>query len=269
MTTPSPRPVWINSPRATRISLQDGALVIAVTEQAERWLPLPRISRLIANRHAEFTTEALLACAEQGITLVFLDHFGQPLARLMGKHGQRQGMHQRLLDLFNHPDGADRYRDWLRANRHRVAGAVLSRMGLDPTFRNHRQARLRLETTAAALGPAQVIVDSRHFLHGMAHSWMANHLAQLGLGADSETLQDGYPDLASDLGELLCWHSESLRMGFLLRRRLWEQRHHRPARQPLTHKQMTRLWQRNAARMGRAGRDLSNRLHRWLIDSAN
>jgi len=268
MNHPAPRPVWLNSPDATRVTLDDNALVITVGEQAERWLPLARVSRIIANRHAHFSTQALLACAEQGITLLFLDHFGQPLARLMGRPGERQGLHQRLLDLMAHPDGADRYQDWLRANRRRVAASVLARIGLDANFRSHRDARLRLESTAAALGPPQVVVDSRRYLHGIANAWMLHHSSQLGLGADSEALQDGHPDLASDLGELLCWHSETLRIGFLLRRRLWEQRHGQ-AQRPLTRKQMLRLWQRNGNRMGRAGRDLSNRLHRWLVDSSD
>ena len=144
MTTPPPRPLWLNSSDPTQVTLEDSALVIAVGEQAERWLPLRRVSRIIANRHTEFDTEALLACAEEGITLLFLDHFGRPLARVMGRPGERQGLHQRLVELFDHPDGEDRYRDWLRANRRRVAGAVLARMGLDASFPNHREARLRL-----------------------------------------------------------------------------------------------------------------------------
>lgn len=268
MTAPSPRPLYLDSRQTLRIVVEDEALRLHQDGKAERWLPLVRVSRIIANRHAEFTTEALLACGEYGITVVFLDQDGDPLVRLMGQPGERQVLHQRLLDLFDRPDGADRYRDWLRAERRRASSQVLARLGLDAQVHNHEQARLRLESVAATLGSPEDIVHSRQFLRALAMAWAVNHIRQLGIGAGSEALQDGFPDLASDLGDLLTWHAETLRLGYLLRRHLWIQRSGKQPR-ALTRKQMVKLWERNGARMGRTGRGISNRLHRWLIDTAN
>jgi CRISPR/Cas system-associated endonuclease Cas1 len=57
----------------------------------------------------QWRTDALLACANQGITVSFLDDGGAVVASWLGKSGERQFFMQRLADLLSRADGKDIY----------------------------------------------------------------------------------------------------------------------------------------------------------------
>lgn len=267
MNSPSPVPLYLTTREPLRVELEEATLVLQADGRAERWLPLQRVSRIIANDQAQLTTAALLACAEHGITLLFVDDGGLPVARVMGRPGERQELRQRLTDLLMLADGEDHYRDWLRSQRRRAMLEVGARLRLGAPPRSTRAFSQALERGARRWADATTAADLRRQLHGLALSWTAQHLGQLGLGATSEMLQDGHPDLVADLGGLLAWRAEPLCFGLLRRRHERSRRSGGPVR-PVTRREAIRLWQRNGARMGRAGRDLSNRLHRWLVELA-
>jgi len=124
-----------------------------------------------------------------------------------------------------------------------------------------------VDRTAARLAGPRCAASSRLWLCQLVASWMLNHLTQLGLGAPSELLLDGWPDLPSDLGGLLGARIEPLRLGWLRRRQHWVQVHARPVR-PVTRRDMIWVFEHHSARIGRMGRELTNRLHRWLIEMA-
>lgn len=267
MTRPAPVPLYLVSSTRVQVDLEDAALVISSDRSAQRWLPLTRLSRIVANEQAQLSTAALMACAAHGITTLFIDDQGRPAARVMGRPGERQELRQRLVDLLTSPDGEARYQDWLRSQRRRVMLEVGSRLRLDVARHPAREFPLLLEQSARRWADAGTAAQLRGHLEGLAYAWMANHLNQLGIGAQSEALQDGAPDLFDDLGGLFAWYAEPLRVG-LLRRRHERVRRGGGEVRPVTRKEAIRSWQRNGARFGRAGRELSNRLHRWLVETA-
>lgn len=267
MDRPDRRPLYLDARQSTHVSLDGPALRIRVAGQAERNVPLRRLSRIVTNARAEFTTEALLACADRGITLVFLADDGEVRARVLGTPGERQELRQRLLDLMARPDWRKIYRDWLYAVERQTVNGVRRKLRAPDTIGMPRPLRAWVDAQAIRLSDANIAATTRCWFAELGFAWMLHHGQQLGLGAQSELLQDGWPDLAGDLATVFEWELEPVRLGWLLRRHRWHARN-KGRLHAVTRRDMVRLFERNSTRLGRAGRALTNRLHYWLVELA-
>ncbi|MFZ0257942.1 MAG: CRISPR-associated endonuclease Cas1 [Gammaproteobacteria bacterium] len=267
MGRPDRRPLYLDARASTHVFLDGPALRILVAGQAERSVPLRRLSRIVTNARAEFTTDALLACADRGITLVFLTEDGEVRARILGTPGERQELRQRLLDLMAQPDWRTLYNDWLYAVERQTVNGVRRKLRAPETIGMPRPLRAWIDAQAIRLSDADTAAKTRQWLAELGFAWMLHHGQQLGLGAQSELLHDGWPDLTTDLAALFEWELEPVRLGWLWRRYRWRARN--SARlHPATRRDMVRLFERNGTRLGRAGRTLTNRLHYWLVELA-
>lgn len=267
MERPDRRPLYLDARKSTRVSLDGPALRILVSGQAERSVPLRRLSRIVTNARAEFTTGALLACADRGITLVFLADDGEVRARVLGTPGERQELRQRLLDLMARPDWRALYSDWLYAVERQTVNGVRRKLRAPETIGMPRPLRAWVDTQAARLSDADTAATTRRWFGELGFAWMLHHGQQLGLGAQSELLQDGWPDLTGDLAALFEWELEPVRLEWLWRRYRWHARN-RARLLPATRRDMVRLFERNGTRLAKAGRALTNRLHYWLVELA-
>jgi hypothetical protein len=232
---------------------------------AARWFPLRLISRIQANEHSQFSTPALLACARAGISLVFLDEAGSALARVLGTPGERQELRQRLLDFLSRPDWQDLYSRWRWATEWWVINAVRPRLGCPERLTRREEVYAWIRFAAQQHCTAAEDAASRRWLGEIAWSWMSHHAQQLGFGAQSELALDGHPDLIRDLAAMHGWHLEPLRLGWLRQRAEGARRSGRPP-QPLARRQMLALYENNSARLALAGRELTHRLHLWLVE---
>lgn len=264
---PAAKPLYLDPAERATVTLDGPALRITVPGQADRHVPLRRLSRIVATRRTELSTGALLACADRGISILLVDEAGEVGARILGRPGERQEIRQRLLDLLERADWRDCYRAWLRAEQRRLQLYLQWRLRIPVPAGPYKEVLAWVERTATRLAGADSAARSQLWLRQLVESWMLNHLAQLGLGAPSELLVDGWPDLPSDLADLLSARLEPLRLGFLRRRRRWAEEHSRPLR-PTTRRDLIWIFEHHAARVSRAGRELTNRLHRWLIEMA-
>ncbi len=77
-------PLYIAPAGEAWVELDGPALKIVQIDKAERLYPLGRLSRIFVQRRVEWSTEALLACAERGIVIVFVDDDGGVMGRLLG-----------------------------------------------------------------------------------------------------------------------------------------------------------------------------------------
>jgi hypothetical protein len=265
--TPPPtdrRPLYLDPREQARVTLDGPALRIQVPAVADRQVPLRRLSRILATARTEFSTAALLACAERGITVVLTDSDGQVLARILGQPGERQELRQRMLDLMSRADWREQYRGWL------YSADRFARLEIQRRLKMPAQLHLRgdllawINREAERQAPRACAHNSQRWLRQLADAWMLNHLSQLGLGGETEWLLDGWPDLPADLSRILYWHLEPQRLGWLRRRRHWAERQGRLP-PPVTRRDLTGLFERSGARIGRAGRGISNRLHQWLV----
>ena len=184
------RPLYLDARHATRICLDGPALRVDVEGQARRLYPLRRLSRVVANPHAQFTTEALLACAERGITLVFFNREGDLVGRLMGKSGPCQEIRQRLNDLLCRVDAQEIYLIWCQANEHRVISWVRRYFRIPPGIHRVDAIRQWLDQLTTPWAEGGTVAQTRRWMQALTRIVMIQHLQDLGLGADNELLQE-------------------------------------------------------------------------------
>lgn len=262
-----PRPLYLAADRPTSVSLDGPALCIRLEARAEQFIPLRRVSRIMANAMTGFSTEALLACADRGIAVVFLDSGGAAAARLLGRPGERQEMRQRLIDRLDDADWPRDYGNWVTAMERKACLALARAFPGAPDNGDTRQLTAWLRQTTIRCSDKTCADRTRDWMWGLTDAWLTQHLSGLGLGGQSELLLDGSPDLFGDLGRILHWYVEPVRLGWLLRRYHWSMTR-QTAPTEVRHADIVRLFERNNRRIGARATELVNHLHRWLVEVA-
>lgn len=264
---PAPKPLYLMPHAGMRVELDGPALRVTLPEQAERLFPLVRLSRVYVQGGAIWSTEALLACADRGISVLFADRHGEVLARVLGRPGLRYELHQRFVDFLERPDADDLYRLWCDGMERQAVHWLHTRLGEQGPTPSAGALRGRVEQMAAGLAGREGALRARQWLRTLAFGWMQAHLQELGFGRQSEQGQDGRPGLAVDLTRLLVWYLEPARLGWLNRRFQTAQQKAEPIRPP-SRRETVAMFQSRETRAAGRGRALTSRLHRWLVDLA-
>ncbi len=258
------RPLYIAPGAETHVCLDGPALCVQRGEQAEQLFPLRRLSRIHCTEAARWSTEALLACARQGIGVLFVDEVGEVVARLLGHPGGVDDLAGRLLDFLLLPQALGRYEHWRLSSEQRVARWAGARLNVPHGEWEPAACRAHLRARAVRYVGEREEGRCRQWLRGIAHGWMQSHLQDLGLGANTELAQVGAPALARDLSGLMMWYLEPVRLGWLRRRWLAAEDKGEPLR-PAVHAEVVRLFESKASRAAHHGREITGSLHRWLI----
>ena len=195
------RPLYIDGSPGCRVVLDEPALRVAVPDKADQLFPLSRISRVVCKGVVEWSMSALLACADAGINLLFLEKNGEVRARWLGRGGERQSLTQRLVDLLARAGGGQRYENWYLSMQKLAGRSFARRMGLDDWREvpiNDLRKRLALSLSDEGAFQANV-------LQGLLHSELLKWLPECGFCSDDEALLTSDLDLASALSKLLLW----------------------------------------------------------------
>lgn len=258
------RPLYLAPLPDTYVSLDGPALCVSREERAPQLFPLQRVSRVVCATAIGWSSEALLACAERGIGVVFMDDDGQIAARLTGRPGERDELSSRLIEFLLLPQAMGRYRYWLQSYRSRAAHWAGIKLDIPVALRDPQRCRQEIERQAARATGKTASVQTRQWLRGLAFAWMQSHLQDLGLGAQESLGQSGEPSLARDLTEILAWYLEPARLGWLESRRLAARRKGEGLRTPC-YRETVHLFESRAVRVSERGREITATLHRWLI----
>ncbi len=195
------RPLYINGSPGCRVVLEEPALRVVVPEKADQLFPLSRVSRVVCNGVVEWSMSALLACADMGINLLFLEKNGEVRARWLGRGDARQSLTQRLVDLLSRSDGQEKYENWYLSMQKMVARSFARRMGLNDwrevSINNLRQ---QINLTLSDEGRHRSTV-----LEGLLHSELLNWLPDCGFTIEDNAILSSNLDLAGDLSKLLVW----------------------------------------------------------------
>ncbi|MDD5320908.1 MAG: CRISPR-associated endonuclease Cas1 [Methylococcales bacterium] len=195
------RPLYIDGSPGCRVVLDEPALRVVVPDKADQLFPLSRISRVVCKGVVEWSMSALLACADVGIILLFLEKNGEVRARWLGRGNARQSLTQRMVDLLARADGGQRYENWYLSMEKLAARSFARRMGLVEWREvSINELRQRLALSLSDEGSYRATV-----LQGLLHSELLNWLPECGFCSDDEALLTGDLDLASDLSKLLLW----------------------------------------------------------------
>ena len=258
------RPLYIVPAGDTRVVLDGPALCVAREERSPQLFPLRRLSRVYSSDRADWTSEALLACAAAGVAVVFIDESGEVVARVLGRPGERDELYGRLVEFLLLPQATGMYRHWREDLRRRAAWWAGVKLAVPVGLRGPGPCRDWINREAVRYAGQAGGEHSGQWLRSLAFNWMHGHLQDLGLGRNSELAQAGGPQLAKDLADILMWYLEPARIGWLRRRCLAAQRKGEAVRPP-GHRDLVALFESRATRAGVRGREITSLLHRWLV----
>lgn len=261
------RPLYIAPEGETWVELDGPSLRIVQIDKAERLYPLRRLSRVFVQRRVEWALDALLACAERGISVVFFDDDGKVMARLLGKPGERDELYHRLRDFLMLPQARGMYRYWREDLRRKAARWTGLKLGVPAGERDPAACRNWINRRAQYYEGDQAATKSHQWLRALAYDWMEGHLQDLGFGRQNELARAGEPALARDLAEIFVWYLEPAYIGWLKRRWLAARRNGEDVRPP-NRRDLVRLFESRAARAATRGREITSLLHRWLIHNS-
>lgn len=255
------KPFYLNGKAGLAVTLDGPALRVRMPERSATLYPLARISRVIATPPVDWSTEALLACAERGITVTFLNRQGDPLAYVFGETSRRSDLYHRLRDLLDRPDWRDRYGDWYRAMESRARRALAVRLNLpvDPL-----PAAAQLTTTLNAFKQRYASPGVYRFIErrcqGFLAALAAELLAESGLSAERMRGLADRLHLTEDLARLLAWDLHLPVLDLLYRHNTGQ-----PVAR-IEDTELVRLFEARTPRLRKLGRTVLNRLHGWLAE---
>lgn len=189
------RPLYLDVQEPTDVTLDGPALRVSTVRCCARHFPVARVSRVVVTGPVSWSTEALLACADEGITITFLTRGGRLRGRWLGSTSRRSEFEQRCCDFTDRPDRADLHQRWRTDFRRHVIRMAYWRLGLRP----------RAQPAARVLALAEI--DAAQFLpwkrklYALAYARALDELAKAGLGRDTEVLDM----LARDLTTAIQW----------------------------------------------------------------
>jgi CRISPR associated protein Cas1 len=195
------RPLYIDGTPGCRVVLDEPALRVVVLDKADQLFPLSRISRVVCKGVVEWSMSALLACADAGINLLFLEKNGEVRARWLGRGGDRQSLTQRLVDLLTRADGLQRYENWHLSMEKLAARSFARRMG----FVEWREVPVNELRQRLALSLSKEAQYRTNLLCALLHGELLIWLPDCGFCSDDEALLTSDLDLAADLSKLLLW----------------------------------------------------------------
>lgn len=245
--------------RDIRIERDGPALRVAGIGRADCWFPLRRISRVVSATRVDWSTGALLACAESGITVSFLNEDGAVLARLLGRPRERVELRQRWADFLLRPDWRMHYGQWLAAMERMAVRSVIRRAGIAwPGTEPAKSLRRGFHEAAQAMGLLPAFERIGGEVHGLTVALASQRLADAGVAGDFEGGEG--PELAMDFATILFWDFQLVRMAWL-EDRLRDELTGIPDRQELV-----AFFEAHRPRTERLAAGIINRLHHWLME---
>lgn len=116
-------PLYLYGRVATQVAIDGPALKVLRHDKADNRYPLSRLSRIISGISVQWQAQALAACLENRIPIVFLDRAGQPTGYLHSVQHNPSPLDALIDELLDRPDGLAQYALWLRSERMRTLWA--------------------------------------------------------------------------------------------------------------------------------------------------
>jgi hypothetical protein len=247
------------------VMLERTALRVRKKESADQLFPLRRISRIISSGQVGWDTQAMLACADKGITVTFLSRTGRVRARFLGNTSRRSGLPQRMLDLLSQPDWQPHYLQWQSAMEQSAANNTRKVLGLnDPNFRNLSKINRFVHRKVAARVEESEIKQTESSLYGLLLADSNAFLTEIGIDHRFQPARGLCPDLAADFAAIAFWD---------LRLKLIQPFMENPRRAPHRHKiktipreRIVVFYQQHSRETEKYLTGLSLNLYRWIIE---
>ena len=247
------------------IKLQGTALRVQKKESADRLFPLRRVSRIISSGQVSWDTQAMLACADKGITVTFLCRTGRVRARFLGNASHRSGLPQRMLDLLSQPDWQPHYLQWQSAMEQSAANNTRRVLELnDPNFRSLSKINRFVHRKVEARVEASVVKQAESSLYGLLLADSNAFLTEIGIDHRFQPARGLCPDLAADFAAIAFW---DLRLKFIQPFMANPRRAaHRLKIKTIPRERIVIFYQQHSRETERYLTGLSLNLYRWVIE---
>ena len=251
------KPLYLHAKGPLAVSLDGPALRVSRAGCANQRYPLRRISRVMVSGDASWSTDALLACADEGIGVCFLEADGMPRARWIGRATKRSELAQRWQDFLDRQDWPDLYTQWRIATSRRAVRFCAWRMGWSPTGDPRTMHQVICKATRAVANAAE-LRTVRGRLYGLAQARALEELGKAGLSARDVSLTH----LVLDLVLTIQWGLRPELTRWLVHRsRRRESQHREPGFDP---RAAAVFFERHSALVDFHLRDTLGRLQRHL-----
>jgi hypothetical protein len=194
---PPRKALYLATSTPLRIDCEGESLLLRRAAQATARYPLARIDRILCNRHADWSGEALARCLRHGIPLVWVDGHGQALGSASPRLGRVQPFDALVDSYLERADWRSRYDNWLK--RRRLDILVLTALRAVQAGHALTQAEFD-EHKRAYVYKGELDAVFPEFARAWCHAYVLKQLAIAGIAA---TLW-GYDGQPLDFGDDLC-----------------------------------------------------------------
>lgn len=241
------------------VRLDGPSLRISKNSCADQWFPLQRISRVISNQTVDWTVPALIACAQSGVTVSFLDSDGRLIARVLGLKSGSETLANRWHNLMLRPDWFAAYQVWRDAMHRMAIRSLVRRTGFEfdafPSAKQLHQLFYQGADTIRALGASKKIgLQIRSLLYGMITQLLFSYGLITHLEGEFEV------DLCVDFVEILFWDFQLARLSWL------EHRLQSGITEAPDDGEITAFFEKRRLRTEKLAGGLIRRFHKWLIE---
>ncbi len=197
---PARKALYLATSTPLRIDAEGETLLLRRAAHATARYPLARIDRIICNRHADWSGNALARCLAHGIPLVWVDGHGTALGSAGPRLATAQPFDALLDSYLERADWRSHYDNWLK--RRRLDILVLT--ALRATYAGHPMSQADFDDHKRAyVYNGQIDPVFPEMARAWCHAFVVKQLAIVAI-ATTHWAYDGQPlDLADDLCGLL------------------------------------------------------------------
>ncbi len=191
------KPLYFNSAQPLSVKLDGPALRVSQEGKSCRRYPLCRVSRVTVSGQTEWATDALLACADAGINISFLNAGGDTRARFMGRSPAGGGLAQIWSNFLDRPDHEFLLAEWRENTRRKAISLCALRLSL-------QTATLLARPNALISVPPAEQRELEGFmaqLNGQIESRLVFELSRYGLDCENIDMLD----LTSEIVIIVQW----------------------------------------------------------------
>jgi len=123
------RPLYLLAEQRIAVEFAAPALRVAAAERAATFHPLARLSRVLSRGPVDWAGDALIACLEAGVPVLFVGDDGQLRGLLDPARSDPAGLGDHLRCALESPDWPGRYDNWRHAQQHRLIVHLASALG--------------------------------------------------------------------------------------------------------------------------------------------
>ncbi len=198
--------LYLDGTRSAEVVLDGPALRVRTPGRADGLYPLGRISRVVVFGAAELRTAALLACADRGIPVTFVERGGRPRAWIVPALPRPMPLTDRIQELLGRPGWTWMYQNWRRHVERKVILGVLGELRIRVAdLRPDRVAEELLDRLAFPCGRASASALLRLW-EGLLASRVLEVLCKAGLDGTQLGAADHPWSLVTDLVRLAGWN---------------------------------------------------------------